>query len=636
MFFPYRDENPRRDIPYVTVGLITLNVVLFLVLNLTTNTVQVIQHYGLVPAHPSLLTAFTSLFLHAGLGHLLGNMWFLWLFGDNVEDALGSWFLPFYLGCGFMAGALHIVFATGASAAIPVIGASGAISGVLGAYLMLYPRARIACVSFVGFIFIRTSLRAVYFIGFWFFLQLLWGVITHAAGVSVGIAYWAHIGGFLFGAGMVWPIREQLRPGPATLQSGPEGHLPAADVRKEALVQGLQGYFASGRDARALESSVELTRRFPEAQLPFETELRMAESLESSGQFHLALIRYRHLLRRAGTRDRTAEAYRRLAALCRRLGRPGQAMSYLEKAQRLGAAVGDDIILVQAELEESEIGTGERDDERYLIIQQTEAAPSILHAARIVARHTGRTFNDTAITMRAFPGLLAVGLDHATAHTVAVELQKDGIWVLVVPERLRVQPLPALDLKRIDVTPDGLVCLPWVGARFFIRWHDVDLMACGGVRWRRQKIVDSLRTGTDDPNCEIEIIGPTKQPMEETVRYYDVETEQGVHWYLDIYGLDPPRHLRVDARRFDFHGLGEQMAPTQEHNLHLLVERLTRAAPDVPVTPGLVSFVVGEGQDRHIFQDLRHFERRAAWYLTRLRATKILHDAAPSAVPAAV
>lgn len=153
------------------------------------------------------------------------------------------------------------------------------------------------------------------------------------------------------------------------------------------------------------------------------------------------------------------------------------------------------------------------------------------------------------------------------------------------------------------------------------------------IRWRRQKIVDSLRTGTDDPNCEIEIIGPTKQPMEETVRYYDVETERGVYWYLDIYGLDPPRHLRVDPRRFDFHSLGEQMAPTQEHNLHLLVERLTRAAPDVPVTPGVVSLLAGEGQDRHTFQDLRHFERRAAWYLTRLRATKILHDAAPSAVP---
>jgi membrane associated rhomboid family serine protease len=636
MFFPYRDENPRLDVPYQTIGLIALNVGLFLVLNLTTNYMQIIRHLGLVPAHPSLLTAFTSQFLHAGLLHLLGNMWFLWLFGDNVEDALGpTWFLPFYLGCGFMAGVLHIVFATGASAAIPAIGASGAISGVLGAYLMLYPQARIACLCPIGFVLIRTSLRAVYFIGFWFFLQLLWGLITYAAGVSVGIAYWAHIGGFLFGAGLVWPIREQLRPAPATVASGPEGRLPAPEVREDELVQELQGYFANGRDARALESSVELTRRFPDADLPFETELQMAESLEFSGQFHLALIRYRHLLRRAGTRDRTAEVYRRLAALCRRLGRPGQAMTYLRKAQRLGAAVGDDIILVQAELQKSEIGTSEQANERYLIIQQTEATPSILHAARIIARHTGRTFNDTAITMRAFPGILAEGLDHATAHTVAIELQKNGIWVLIVPERLRAQPPPALALNRIDITPDGLACLPWRGERFFMPWRAVDLLACGGVHWRSQKVVDSLHTGTDDPNFEIMIIEPTN-PVEETIRHYDVVTKKGVNWYLDIYGLDPPRHVRVDPHRFDFRLLEEHIATTQEHNFTLCVERLTRAAPDVPVTPGVVGLLVGEGQDRHTFQDMGHFERHAAWYLTRLRATKILHETTRSGVPAAV
>lgn len=629
MFFPYRDENPRRDVPYLTVGLIAINVAIYIGVILTADYAQVVQHYGLVPAHPSLLTALTSQFLHGGLLHLLGNMWFLWLFGDNVEDALGTgWFLPFYLGCGLMAGVLHTVFASGASAEIPAVGASGAISGVLGAYLVLYPQARIACVGGFGFFWIRTSLRAMYFIGFWFALQLLGGLFIHVGGVSGGIAYWAHIGGFLCGAGLIWPIREQIRPGSATLVSGPEGYLPAREVPQGELVQELQGCLAAGRDSGALESSVELTRRFPDAQMPFATELQMAERLEDAGQFHLALIRYRRLLRRAGNRDRTVEAYRRLAGLCRRLGRPGQALAHLRKAQRLGAAVEDEIAGIQAELKTTDIGMPAKDGERYVVIQQTEETPEIPLVSRIIARRTGRSPTDTAIQLRAFPGILAQGLDIATAERIALELQKHGIWVLIVPERLRPEPPPALALKRIDITPDGLACLPWVGERFFLPWREIDLITCGGVRWRHQEIQDSLHTGTDDPNCEIKIMSP--YGLESTTRQYDVVTERGVSWYLDIYGLDPLRHLRVNPRRFDFHGLEEQMATTHERNFALFVERLTRAAPDVPVTPGLVSVVVGEGQDRHTFQDLGHFERHAAWYLTRLRATRFLHRTSPS------
>ncbi len=635
MFFPYRDENPRREIPYQTIGLIVLNVGLFLVLNVWADYEQVIHHYGLVPAHPSLLTAFTSQFLHAGLGHLLGNMWFLWLFGDNVEDALGIWFLPFYLGCGLMAGVLHTALTSGPSAEIPTIGASGAISGLLGAYLMLYPQARIACLCSIGFAVIRTSLRAVYFMGLWFFFQLFWALITHAAGVSVGIAFWAHIGGFLCGAGLVWPIKEQLRPAPATVASGPEGRLPARRPGADEVVQELQGYFANGRDARALESSVELTRRFPDADLSVETELQMAESLENGGQLHLALVRYRRLLRRAGNRERTADVYCRLAALCQRLGRPGQAMTHLRKAERLGAAVGDEIARVHAELEKTDIGMAKGEAERYLVIQQTEDALPVPRAARIIARRTGRSLTDTAIKIRAFPGILADGLDHATAHTVAIELQQHGIWVLVVPERLKAEPLPALEMNRIDITPDGLACLQWLGERCVMPWREVDLLACGGVPWRRQKVVDSLRTGTDDPNVEMRITEFTK-PVEETIRTYDVETEKGVNWYLDIFGLDPPRHMRVDARRFDFHSLAEHMANTQAQNFALFVEHLTRAAPDVPVTPGLVNFLVGEGNEQYTFQDVRHFERHAAWYLTRLRATTFLHLTSPATLVAAV
>ncbi len=627
MFFPYRDENPRQSLPYLTIGLITLNVVLYVGLNLGADYRWVVQHYGLVPAHPSPLTGLTWQFLHGGLLHLLGNMWFLWLFGDNVEDALGWWFVPFYLTCGLMAGFLHIALVSWPSMGIPAIGASGAISGVLGAYLMLYPQARIACVCGLVFIYFRTSLRAVWFIGIWFCFQLLGALLTHF-GLTGGIAYWAHIGGFLFGAAVVWPIRDQIRPAPATLQSGPEGLLPAREVGE------LAGYLAAGKGSGAVEGNVELIRRFPEAELPFERELEIAEILEDAGQSHLALISYRRLLGRAGNRDRTVEAYRRLAGLCRRMGRPGQALKHLMSAQRLGAAVGDDIAGVHEELRQTDIGMPGKSRERYLLIQQTEENLPVSQVARIIARWTGDPVTDTAIRLRAFPGILAEGLDLASAQGIAEGLQRQGIWVLIVPEQLRVQPPPSTLLKRMNITAGGLSCYSWKGENFFLQWHHVDLLTCGGIRWRRQEIQDSLHTGTDDPHCEIETVSSLLPPP--STLHYDVVTEKGVNWLLDLYGLEPLRHLRVDPRRFDFHSLGEDMANTREENFTRFVERLTRAAPDVPVTPGLVSFLTGEAQDRHTFQDLGHFERYAAWYLTRLRATKSLHLTAPSAVPAPV
>lgn len=630
MFFPYRDENPRRDVPYLTIGLIVLNVVIYVGLNLWADYHQIILHYGLVPAHPSLLTGLTSQFLHGGLLHLAGNMWFLWLFGDNVEDALGWWFLPFYLACGLMAGLLHMAFASGPAAEIPAIGASGAISGVLGAYLVLYPEARIACFCALGFwVYIRTSLRATWFIGIWLFFQLL-GALLSQVGLTGGIAYWAHIGGFLLGAGLVWPIRQQIRPGPAAVRSGPEGLLPHPEVRKGALVQELEGYLSTGESSRIVESSVELTRRFPDAPLPFETELQMAENLEGAGQFHLALIRYRRLLRRAGSRDRTVEVYRRLGTLCRYLGRPGQALTHLKTARRFGATVGDEITQVQEELARTDLGMQAKGADRYLVIQQTEDRLPIPRVTPVIARRTGVSFNDTAIRLRAFPGILAEGLDHATAQTIAEELQRQGVWVLIVPERFRVEPPPVLRLKRIDVTPEGLACLPWLGDGFFLPWPHVDLLACGGIRWWHQQIQESVPTGAVDEDLEVLF------PLEPSTHFYDVVTEKGVTWLLDLYGRDPVRHLRVEPRRFDFTSLGEQMALTHDQSFRPFVERLTRAAPHVPVTPGLVSFLADAAQDRTTFPDVGHFERYAAWYLTRLRATEFLHLTSPSGVPAPV
>jgi len=200
---PISDQNPTRTTPYVTYVLIALNVLAFLLerqLIGQHGESYVISGYGLVPtrisADPSgeAFTVFTSMFMHGGLGHLAGNLLFLWIFGDNVEDAVGHFrYIAFYLACGVCAALAQIL--TNIESPAPMVGASGAIAGVLGAYLVLYPRAPITV--FVGFFLI--SLPAWVVVGFWFLLQLSGGWAALGLDTSSGVAFFAHIGGFLAG-----------------------------------------------------------------------------------------------------------------------------------------------------------------------------------------------------------------------------------------------------------------------------------------------------------------------------------------------------------------------------------------------------------------------------------------------------
>jgi membrane associated rhomboid family serine protease len=208
MFIPLKDTNPSRSYPVVNISLIIANVAVFLYqFTLPANAFKMfVLSNATVPARiPSFLAGhvgfeaaflplFTSMFLHAGLLHLAGNMLFLWIFGDNVEDFFGHLtYLFFYLVCGIGAGLLHVLFNLGST--VPALGASGAISGVMGAYMLLYPRERILTLVFIFVI----PIPAVIILGYWFLLQFLAGINALGASASGGVAVWAHVGGFLLG-----------------------------------------------------------------------------------------------------------------------------------------------------------------------------------------------------------------------------------------------------------------------------------------------------------------------------------------------------------------------------------------------------------------------------------------------------
>jgi membrane associated rhomboid family serine protease len=229
---PIRDDQPRFSTPYVNYFIIGLNILVFL-FELSVGTQgrpalnDLVYQFGVVPVHferglagstryplsADFMTILTSMFLHGGWLHIIGNMWFLWIFGDNIEDYLGHFkYLVFYLICGIVASLTHIAF--NFSSNEPAIGASGAIAGVLGGYILLYPRAKVLTLIPLIIFFTFWWLPAWIFLGYWFVLQFFSGAAASIAETSRstgGVAFWAHVGGFAAGLLLIklFPQRAQ-------------------------------------------------------------------------------------------------------------------------------------------------------------------------------------------------------------------------------------------------------------------------------------------------------------------------------------------------------------------------------------------------------------------------------------------
>jgi membrane associated rhomboid family serine protease len=232
--FPYKDENPTLRTPVVTVALIAANVAAWLLLQGMGQSPileQSVCQLGLVPGHllgaipagtrvrlgpdeycrighlSAWATVFTSMFMHGGWLHLIGNMWFLWIFGNNVEDSSGRIrFLVFYLACGAIAAAAQSL--ANPDSPIPMVGASGAISGIMGAYIVLYPRVRVHMLVVLGFYIGKIAVPAYLMLGYWLLIQLVSGALA-VGQESGGVAFLAHAGGFVAGMALIFLFRDR-------------------------------------------------------------------------------------------------------------------------------------------------------------------------------------------------------------------------------------------------------------------------------------------------------------------------------------------------------------------------------------------------------------------------------------------
>lgn len=232
--FPIRDHNPSGRTPYVVYALIAANIVIFLsyisILDDPPALSRLFFDWAAIPARISngegLETLVSSMFLHGGIMHLAGNMLFLWIFGDNLEDEMGHVkFLAFYMACGIGAGLIHIFAAPGSQ--VPTIGASGAIAGVMGGYLLLFPKARVDILLILIVFFKIFPIPAWIMLAVWFTLQFIGGI--DADPDTGGVAYWAHAGGFVIGLVLIIPL--WLRLGGRSFWDKTHGHPPHPEAK---------------------------------------------------------------------------------------------------------------------------------------------------------------------------------------------------------------------------------------------------------------------------------------------------------------------------------------------------------------------------------------------------------------------
>jgi membrane associated rhomboid family serine protease len=241
---PLHDDNPTSLTPFVTLGLIAACALVFLwQVSLPPGAAErAVYAYGMIPAVlfgearlppdlaviPAGLSVLTAMFLHGGWMHLIGNMLYLWIFGNNIEDAMGHLrFVAFYLLCGAAAALTQALQDPGSS--VPMIGASGAIGGVLGAYALLFPRAHVLVLVPIGFFVTTVRIPALLVLGFWFVLQFVQSAMAPVAGG--GVAYWAHIGGFIAGLVLIVPFRNKAFPLLGGPRSSPRGRRPPGGHR---------------------------------------------------------------------------------------------------------------------------------------------------------------------------------------------------------------------------------------------------------------------------------------------------------------------------------------------------------------------------------------------------------------------
>lgn len=647
MFLPYRDDNPSERVPYVTLSLLIANVVVYIWMYASGEYESIIREYGFYPAHPQLLNSIASMFMHAGLLHLVGNLWFLWLFGDNVEDRLGHFlFIPFYFGTGLMGDLIHCYFVSGETASIPSVGASGAISGVLGAYLVFYPWAKINVFYILSF-FLHGVMQipALFFILFWFLGQLAMALLTYQDGTA-GIAYGAHLGGFALGllAAIVLshlkafktPFDHHLQGSPSfrrvlekkeQVQTIPDSPDPLRDRMREAMrvhtttvsldrerkgEQLLMRALDQNDPERVALQYRRFEKAYPNVALPEEYQWKAGELLEATGRDALALEAYRKYMDGCPSGIRWSSACLRAAQIYYRHHQYAEARVYLNRlleqkpSDPLAQDARNELSRIEktlAAIEAFSSDTAEVPKGPFLVLRQTTGRIDVPLVGDLIAGITGEMALDTRGRVARGQGVLAEGLQHQQALQIAQSLQSAGIPVIVVgEEQLLVYPQP-LEMRSGQLSKTGATLKAFNQEITFV-WENLWLMNCSRVhvmRTRQRSVTPELPGYGSNARSMTPVILPSAQEKQK-IRV------------LDLFCIEPFVHLRIEEGRFNYDYLApEEAEPDQIMNFNTLVKDIVHLAPGVHLGEGIHRLMSEEPMGSLTFANKRELERYNFW-----------------------
>jgi membrane associated rhomboid family serine protease len=590
---PIRDENTLTGDHSGVIVLIAVNI---LAVAVWTN--DIYYKWGFVPLNPTWYTALTSQFLHGDAVHLLGNMWALWLYGDNLSIKLGKWFVPFYLAGGAAANLMHWMSNRGSI--IPCIGASGAVCAVMGGYFVLFPTARLKCIYYYGRGYRIISISAAAFGALYLMLQII-GTLR----APDGVAYDAHVGGLAFGI-VIGLLLRLFRPqgDEAIAFSGGRGQAPDNDDSKDAVAAALK----AGDEEVAVQRFANAIRADPYLELPENEQLMIADKLVFFGYPHLAkdalnrfLIRHSsspnfpHASMLLGHLEESSFLDFDAAVQCFR-----QALAHAGSGEALKKDAEARLKHAETMLKQTFVDPPDN-RQKYAIVRETSAVLTARQRKIVwaVTRSDGSS------------GILLKDASIADSSRMADGLEKSGVAVIVVPTNDLI-PLPTAILQtNISSDVGGLTIGRPGGSSISIAWKDCLLIAVYGVA-----MAESLKKELGVLDAELESVGfvnfnfqsgLTHTPISITPQEYNLKGETLL--CLEIISTNPDRRLRWIAQTH------LENASEAKDRFYAAVRSLIVDAPNVPVNSGTQAALNGRLSQSCLFESLVEADRYIAWQL---------------------
>ncbi len=652
MLIPLGNDRPTTRMPVVTWALLVINTLAFMRYGFPGLTYLIMPHpWGFTPANFSVVALFTSMFMHVNFLHLLGNMIYLWVFGNNVEEVFGhTGFLALYLGTGIAAGLTHYVF--NLSSTIPAMGASGAISGVLGAYLILFASSRVKVLMWIWWYIRVFWIHAGWFLGFYFALQMSLALVPKGGGG--GVAYWAHIGGFAAGlaATLILQMRGVIeRP----KQPGAPGKGALSEALKEAIRERDMGLTAGGgsvgeasqyaakepaaRISEILErissgkfdEAIMLARREERMRLKHPSDAwqlaRVADAFYQKGIHRTALQVYEESLSRAHEQDeRVAELSFRAGMIASRHVRDMIAAERLlsdaanrHADARWRVAADNELGRIRENLKRTSITDGGGFVEGpCAIIRQTADPVDIAKIGTLVATTTGRVLAEVTLLLRRSVGFVATNVDPVTAGKLAMQLQEMGMPVLVVPESKLVALPEACEVVSAAVWPDHIALFNNDGEEILKKWDHTFYASAGFVQVsQRKRVPDEFGSSM-----------PRYMGMGSFTRGGFVQVDDGMRWkykdtqvtkiVLDMFTLRPFQCWRIFEDKVTLSGSQQALTYSRSLNFRRLLTDLTLHGRTVPTNEG-VHLIASQAPARRCrgvtFNGIEDFERYNYWRL---------------------